>query len=223
MTKRKKPFAVEDAWPKIERAVRLLTDIHPFPQNPRTHPPAQIALLAELLKKYGPDQDIVIDADDDMILKGHGRRLAAIAAGMREFPVTLRYGLSDADKIALRVSDNQVNLLSGWDTELIRGAIASFRQFGGDVQLLGFGDAQLVQFEMLPGPPAQFQAVGENIHVDKQCPRCGFVGSGDWSPKKPKTKTSRRSKAISQDFVASRSRRQDNGGRSGRESKPQKT
>ena len=53
-----------------------LSEIKEYPRNPRTHPPAQIELLASLLNKYGPDQDIVVDEKGE-ILKGHGRKLAA--------------------------------------------------------------------------------------------------------------------------------------------------
>lgn len=189
---RKKAFAIEDAWPKMTRETRPLTKIYPYPKNPRTHPPAQIALLAALLKRHGPDQDIVVD-EDGVILKGHGRHQAAIAAGMREFPVTIRHGLDEAAKVELRISDNQTALMSGWDQDLIRSEIAFFKSEGGDVTMLGFGDAQLVQFTTTPTPPTQFQAVGDDLHVDKQCPRCGFVGAGDWSPKK-KAAASKRSR-----------------------------
>lgn len=179
---KRKPFTIEEGWPKITREVRPLTEIHPYPKNPRTHPPAQIALLAALLKRYGPDQDIVVDGDDGMILKGHGRRLGAIAAGMKEFPVTIRHGLSEPDKIALRISDNQTALMSGWDQELIRSEIASFKHDGGDVSLLGFGDAQLVQFTTTPAPPSEFATVGENLPTSFQCPRCGHAWSGAAKP-----------------------------------------
>jgi hypothetical protein len=186
MATKKKPFTLEESWPKMKREVRPLSAIHEYPNNPRTHPPAQVAFLSELLKKYGPDQDIVIDGDEDVILKGHGRLRAATLAGMKEFPCTIRYGLSEADKIAMRIQDNTSSLLSGWSAELVRGEIVQLKALDFDVSLLGFGDTQLVQFTTLPGPPGQFPTVGDDIHVDKQCPKCGFTGSGDWTPKAKK-------------------------------------
>lgn len=35
--------------------------IVPYPENPRTHPPEQVTLLAQLLTTYGADQPIVVD------------------------------------------------------------------------------------------------------------------------------------------------------------------
>jgi hypothetical protein len=178
MKKKQKEFRIEDGWPAMVREVRPLTAIYEYPNNPRTHPPAQIALLAELLKKFGPDQDIVIDGDDDVILKGHGRRRAAILAGLKEFPVTVRRGMSEADKVAMRISDNAVSLLAGWDQELIRGEMVILKMAGYEMPLLGFGEAQLVQFTTTPGPPSGFPAFGENIHTDYSCPSCGYRWSG---------------------------------------------
>ena len=171
--------------PAMRPEMRKLSMIHEYPNNPRTHPPAQLAMLAELIKKHGFDQPIVVD-EDGVIIKGHGRKLGAMLAGLDEAPVIVHRGLSDADKMAMRIQDNAVSLLSGWDKELVRGEIVQLQSMDYDVKLLGFGDTQLVQFTTLPGPPSQFPAVGEDLHVDKQCPKCGYVGSGDWTPKAKK-------------------------------------
>lgn len=154
-----------------------LSEIKEYPRNPRTHPPAQIELLASLLNKYGPDQDIVVDEKGE-ILKGHGRKLAAAKNGWPSYPVVQRFGLSDAEKIAMRIEDNQLALLSGWDNELVRGEIAVLQKGGYDLALLGFGDAQLVSFTTTPGPPDAFQQFGEDLPTEFCCPRCNYAWSG---------------------------------------------
>jgi hypothetical protein len=110
------------SWTREMRAIaRPLASVKPYPRNTRTHPPAQIELLASLLRKFGPDQPIVVD-EGGVILKGHGREEAARTAGMASFPVVERRGLSEEDKAALRIADNQVALLSGWDASRDRAA-----------------------------------------------------------------------------------------------------
>jgi hypothetical protein len=159
-----------------------LSKIKPYPNNPRTHPPAQIKLLAELLQRYGADQPIVVD-EDGVILKGHGRMMAAAEAGIKSFPVVQRTGLSATDKTAMRISDNQVALLSGWDTELIRYEMRSLKAEDYDLALLGFGDAQLVQFTTQPGPPeGGFATFGEDIPTEHECPKCKYRWSGSTKP-----------------------------------------
>jgi DNA modification methylase len=133
------PFAVP-TWPPVE--IWALDKIKPYDKNPRTHPDSQIKLLADLMKKYGVDQPIVVD-ETGTILKGHGRRLAAIAAGFMEFPVAVHRGLSDADKSAIRIADNQSALLSGWDEELLRQEIVDLRMAHYDLDTLGFPPAEL--------------------------------------------------------------------------------
>ena len=171
-------FTVEESWPGMREEVWPLSKIYEYPNNPRTHPPAQISLLAELIKKYGPDQKIVVD-EEGVILKGHGRRAAALLAGLKEFPVVVRLGLSETEKIAMRIVDNQVMLLGGYDSELIRGEISLLKQSGYELALLGFGETELVQFMATPGPPDSFDQYGEDIDVDYACPKCNHRWSGN--------------------------------------------
>lgn len=177
-----KSSAKEKAAPKWPGAkVWPLSKIKRYPNNPRTHPPAQIALLAQLFLKFGPDQPIVVD-EDRVILKGHGRLDGAHLANMGSFPVVQRFGLSEADKIAMRIGDNQVALLSGWDATLVQSEIAQLKLDGYPLDLLGFGDAQLVSFTTTPGPPAEFQQFGEDIATEHECPKCHYRWSGKPTP-----------------------------------------
>lgn len=148
MTAKKKPAP---DWPATRPVMRPLSQIHPYPNNPRTHPPAQVAMLAEIMRKRGVDQPIVVD-EESVILKGHGRRLAALAAGFEEYPIVEHRGLSDAEKAAMRIEDNQVALLAGWDQELVSGEIASLKLGGYDIKLLGFSEAQLRNWNVGPTP-----------------------------------------------------------------------
>lgn len=189
---------IPKSWPVQDpKRYAPLDRLIPYPHNARTHPPEQVTLLGELFKKFGPDQPIVVD-EDWIILKGHGRRLGAIDAGLSHFLFDQRFGLSDADKEAIRIGDNAVALLAGWDKELIKGQVTNLKAAGYDLKLLGFGEAQLVQFATVPGPPGQFQSYGADIPTDFCCPSCGFAWSGkprpDTAPPPEPAPTSRRKK-----------------------------
>jgi hypothetical protein len=156
-----------------------LDQIIPYPGNPRTHPPEQITVLAELLLKYGADQPIVVD-EAGTILKGHGRLEAAVKAGLRAFPVVVRKGLPEADKVALRLSDNQVALLSGWDQGKLRDAMVSLTRQGYDMPLLGFGAAlqsynlavePLGSMPELAGGEPEFSQMVFTLHKKTEMPR----------------------------------------------------
>lgn len=176
------PFAPPN-WPAMPTLWKI-ADLVPYEHNSRTHPPAQIKLLAALLAKYGPDQPIVVD-ENKIILKGHGRRLGAVEGGIEYFPVVQRFGLSEDDKRAMRIADNQVALLAGWDEQLVGFEIKVLERNGFDTKLLGFGDKQLVSFTTVLKPPSAFGVYDENIPVEYCCPKCGYLGSGNWAAKKP--------------------------------------
>jgi len=116
--------------------------IKPYERNPRSHPEHQVELLARLMSKHGVDQPIVVD-EDGIILKGHGRRLAALKAGFLHFPVVVHAGLTDFDKKGMRIADNQLALLSSWDESLLRIEIDGLRAEGMDISNLGFDDHEL--------------------------------------------------------------------------------
>ena len=126
---------------------------------------------------------ILVD-ETGIIIKGHGRHMAALENGFSKYPVAVAKGWSEEDKRAARISDNQIGLLSGWDRDLLRGQISGLQSVGFDVALLGFGEAELVSFTKLPGPPAEFKAIGESLPTEYCCPRCAYKWSGSPAPGK---------------------------------------
>lgn len=173
---------LEDSWPATKVALWPVGKILPYEANPRTHPQAQIDLLAGSMREDGVTTPILVD-ERGVIIAGHGRLMAAMQNAYKRYPVAVARGWSEARKRAVRLKDNQYGLMSGWDRELIRGEIAFLAEAGEDVELLGFGRAELVQFTTLPGPPGEFQAFGEDIPVTYQCPKCRYRASGDWRAK----------------------------------------
>lgn len=135
------PFSPPD-WPATRPEMWPMAKIIPYPLNPRSHPPAQVTMLAGMMQRHGVDQPIAVD-EEGVILKGHGRRLAALEAGFEEYPVVVHHGLPEVEKRAMRLQDNQVALLSTWDKELIQGEIGTLKIEGYDIPTLGFTEVAL--------------------------------------------------------------------------------
>jgi len=143
-----------------------LSKIKPYIRNARKHPEKQITLLASLMKKYGVDQPIVVD-EKFVILKGHGRRLAALQAGFKDYPVVVQRGLKAEDKQAIRIADNQVALLAGWDDNLLKIEIKELKSLGFDLAMIGFSEAKFdVLFDNMS---AQSQLDGLKFSVIVDC------------------------------------------------------
>jgi hypothetical protein len=116
----------------------------PRVNNPRTHTAAQVAQVAASIREFGWTNPILVGADDDVIA-GHARLLAARKLGMKEVPVILLGHLSEAQRRALVIADNQLALNSGWDEELLRMELALLQDADYDLGIVGFDDVELAR------------------------------------------------------------------------------
>ena len=102
-------------WRKPEELV-------PYEKNAKEHTEKQIRNLANSLKRFGWQQDCVVTSDNVLVI-GHGRRLAAIKIGC-EMPVHVidktAEELTDEDIRELRIADNQTNAETGFDFVLLQ-------------------------------------------------------------------------------------------------------
>src|ERR1017187_10012128 len=96
-----------------------LEKLIPYARNPRTHSDAQIAQIAASIAAFGFNNPILVDTHAG-IIAGHGRLLAARKLGLTEVPVIVLDHLSEAQKRAYVIADNQLALNAGWDEELLR-------------------------------------------------------------------------------------------------------
>lgn len=171
------PVAAEITREDAQRDPRKL---RPYPRNPNTHTPEQVDQIAALMKLYGQVQRIVVDENDTIII-GHGRTMAAIKLAWQQVDVTVVRGLTDDQKRALVIADNQVPKNARWDEDLLRLELGELKMNGFDLSLTGFLPEQLVSYMTNPlGPtaPLQFQQFDENLHTEHQCPKCGYQWSG---------------------------------------------
>jgi len=120
-----------ERWP-VERLV-------PYERNARTHSPEQVAQIAASIVEFGFTNPILV-ASDAGIIAGHGRLEAAKSLGLPEVPVVVLDHLSDAQRRAYVIADNQLALISGWDDELLKGELAELGELEFDLSLLGWGD-----------------------------------------------------------------------------------
>ena len=123
-------------WP-IDRLI-------PWLRNPRTHSDAQVAQIAASISAFGFNNPILVDTKAG-IIAGHGRLLAARKLGLTEVPVVVLDHLSEAQKRAYIIADNQVALQAGWDDTLLREELAALRDEDFNISLLGFEDDELAR------------------------------------------------------------------------------
>ena len=114
----------------------------PYAKNARTHSPEQVSQIAASIVEFGFVNPILVDSTDG-IIAGHGRLLAARKLGLAEVPVVVLGHLSEIQRRAYIVADNQLALNAGWNDELLRGALESLDAEGFNLSLVGFSDDEL--------------------------------------------------------------------------------
>lgn len=132
----------------MELVQRAVADLVPYERNARTHSPAQVALLVSSLREFGFTNPVLIDGHD-RVIAGHGRLLAARAMGMAEVPCVVLSHLTDAQRRAYILADNQLAERAGWDRALLALELGALRDDGFDLALTGFESSAL---ERLIGP-----------------------------------------------------------------------
>jgi hypothetical protein len=106
----------------------------PYELNTKNHPKEQIEKLAKTIDQNGFDVPIVVD-EAGVILKGHGRRLAALHLGVDKVPVLVRSGLSEKQKKAIRIGDNTLASLGTMDFEALSQEIELMMSLPDDFEV----------------------------------------------------------------------------------------
>jgi len=125
----------------------------PYARNARTHSDEQVGQIAASIKEWGWTTPVLVD-EDGGIIAGHGRTMAAKRLGLREVPVMVARGWSDAKKRAYVLADNKLALNAGWDDAMLALELKELGEIGFDLDLTGFSldeIAALTPVEVEPG------------------------------------------------------------------------
>ncbi|MGX1740388.1 site-specific DNA-methyltransferase [Bosea sp. NPDC055353] len=121
---------------------RVLTELVPSVRNARTHSKKQIHLIAESIKEFRFTTPILVTTNGE-IVAGHGRYEAAKLLGMKTVPVICIDHLGPEQIRALRIADNRLAELSGWDDEILKLELGELIDLDFEVEITGFETAQI--------------------------------------------------------------------------------
>lgn len=154
---------------------RPVSGLTPYARNARTHSADQVQQLVKSIREFGFTNPVLIDADGE-IIAGHGRVMAAAQVGMAEVPtITLGY-LSDAQKRAYVIADNQLALNAGWNTKLLGFELDALAEVNYDLSVLGFTGNELTSLRGLGAdfaPGSEDEQGALDVVVEITCPHCG--------------------------------------------------
>jgi len=138
------------------------------PKNRNKHGQDQIERLSELYKYHGVRHPIIVSKLSGFIVAGHGRKLAAIRAGLKEMPVVYQEFESTDQEYAFIQSDNAI---ASWAELDLSGINTDMQDLGPDfnIDMLGIRNFVIDINDKEFDPSEDIEM--ESSH--KTCPHCG--------------------------------------------------
>lgn len=147
---------------QMKIVMKAIKDITPYFNNPRKNDKAIDAVMHSI-EEFGFKNPIIID-NENVIISGHTRRLAAIKLGLREVPCIVGDHLTEAQVRAFRLADNRVAEIATWDEEQLKAEMKDVLDMDLDVYGFDIGTVEDIMQE----------ETGIKTH---KCPKCG----AEWS------------------------------------------
>lgn len=121
--------------------MRPISSLKPYAGNARTHSKKQIKQIASSIQRFGFTNPVLVSNDDE-IIAGHGRVIAAKEIGLSTVPTLKLSYLSPAERRAYVLADNKLALNAGWDNEILAIELQALIDIDFDVTLTGFSLAE---------------------------------------------------------------------------------
>lgn len=131
-----------------------IKDIKPYENNARVHNSMQINQIMKSIKEFGFTNPLIIDTEYNLIA-GHGRLEAIKQLNKIDFKdkeilqvscIQVK-GLSDTQKRALCLADNQIALNSFWDNEKLQIELEKLKNENFNFDCIGFDDSVFDSFK----------------------------------------------------------------------------
>ena len=145
-------------------------ELTPYEGNARKHAPEDVEQIKESIKADGFNDPIGIWGEKNLIVEGHGRRIAAMELGLERVPCIRLDHLTETQRRDYAIRHNRTAELSGWDFGKLEEEIAALQIEGIDLSGLKFttADADALDDLFTPMPEGK-----EKEPKRIQCPKCG--------------------------------------------------
>ena len=142
-------------------AIVKTSEMRPNPKNPNEHPDDQIRLLGEVIRSSGWRGPITVSTRSGLIVRGHGRLLAAQLEDLEEVPVDYQDYASEAEEYADLVADNKIAELSDINNRKLADIFADIDTGEIPLQLTGYSEDEVENL---------VTALSEAVHNELQDP-----------------------------------------------------
>ena len=155
---------------QLKVVYRSIEELLGYDNNPRNNEDA-VAKVAESIRQFGFKVPILID-QNDVIIAGHTRKLAAQELGMIQVPCICVSDLSSEQVRAFRLADNKVAEFSSWDPDKLADELAAIMDI--DMTVFDFPDMALDELDVSDEDFLQdTEIVKDRTPKTIICPHCG--------------------------------------------------
>lgn len=141
-----------------------------YDNNPRNNEEA-VGKVAESIRQFGFKVPILID-QNNIIIAGHTRKLAAEELGLTQIPCICVEDLSEQQVKAFRLADNKVAESSSWDPDKLADELAEIMDI--DMTVFDFPDMALDELDVKDEDFLQdTEIVKDRTPKTIVCPHCG--------------------------------------------------
>lgn len=110
--------------------------LKPYEKNARKHTDADVQNIVASIGEFGFDDPIGIWGEDNLIVEGHGRLLAAKKIGMETVPCIRLDHLTDEQRRAYALAHNKTAEMSEWDSVILPEELSEILNI--DMEQFGF-------------------------------------------------------------------------------------
>ena len=145
-------------------------DLTPYTNNTRKHNPDDIEQIKESIRQNGFSDPIGIWSEQNIIVEGHGRQIAALEMGLDTVPCIRLDWMTDDQRKDYAIRHNRTAELSSWDFGKLEEELADLEIQGHDFTGLNFVKPDEAALDDLFAP-VEDSKKDDDKRI--QCPHCG--------------------------------------------------
>ncbi len=165
-------------WPATQVEMRPIETLIPYIRNAKKHSDHQVSLIAASIREFGWTIPVLVD-ENNTLIAGHGRVLAAKKLDIKEVPTIVARGWTEAQRRAYTIADNKLTMIDGFDDELLKIEFQELKALDFNLELTGFDKTEIDTFFDERILENINESSSKEIDTDEfqmscKCPRCGF-------------------------------------------------
>lgn len=158
---------------KLEIVYLNPSDLTPYENNTRKHAPNDIEGIKKSILADGFNDPIGVWGDNNLIVEGHGRQIAALELGLTEVPCIRLDHLTEEQRKEYAIRHNRSAEMSAWDFSKLEEELASLDISGIDMSDLKFDFGKEIDWQTVDEIGADNYEKPESDKL--RCPICGGI------------------------------------------------